>query len=144
VFHTPSLTPESLYFCSFKRRSTPLTRYSQLEIIVGEGSLIMKKRTRKPYISSDTYFNKLLKDPEIRMYYEEDYAKTRIAMAIRGLRKKAHLTQAQMARRMKTTQSAVARLESARDSRIPSLAVLSQIAVACGTRFEFGFRPRKA
>ena len=86
----------------------------------------------------------LLKDPEVRMRFEEDFAKTEIAMAIRTMRKRAHLTQAQLAKRMKTTQSVVARLESAKDSRVPSLSILSQLAAACGARFEFGFRFGKA
>ncbi len=55
-------------------------------------------------------------------------------------RTRAKLTQAQVARRMGTSQSAVARLESGRS---PSLASLRKYAAATGSRVEITLAPAK-
>ena len=54
-------------------------------------------------------------------------------------RTRARLTQAELAERMKTTQSVVARLESGRTR--PSARTLERIARATGTRLRIGFDP---
>jgi transcriptional regulator with XRE-family HTH domain len=53
------------------------------------------------------------------------------------LRVAAGLTQAEVARRMGTTQSAIARLESGRGKGSPSLATLRNCARALGYRLKF-------
>ena len=61
-----------------------------------------------------TLHKKLMKDPEYRKEYdalEEEFA---LIAAVAKARARAGLSQAQLAKRMKTTQSAVARLESGR------------------------------
>ena len=99
---------------------------------------------RKPYESSKRFFRGLLKGPEVRILYEKERAKSRIAMAVRAARKRARLTQAALAKRIGSTQSVIARLESGTDSRTPSLPLLAQIAAACRGRLELGFRFRSA
>lgn len=61
-----------------------------------------------------------------------------IAAAVIAARVKAGLTQAELAKRMGTTQSAVARLEGG--SR-PSTATLAKIAAATGTKLKIAFEP---
>lgn len=85
------------------------------------------------------FFKKLLKDPEVRMRFEEERAKSNIAMAVVAARKRAHLTQTALAKKAGTTQGVIARLEGGSDSRIPSMPLLASIARACGGVFEFGF-----
>ena len=63
----------------------------------------------KPYSSAAPFFKNMLKDREIRVLYEEVMAKQRIAMAVKAARTHAHLTQAELARRVHTNQSAIAR-----------------------------------
>ncbi|HJW40318.1 MAG TPA: helix-turn-helix transcriptional regulator [Rhizomicrobium sp.] len=83
--------------------------------------------------SFDAFKKKMLKDPEVRREYdalEEEFA---LIGELLKARTRAKLTQAQVARRMGTSQSAVARLESGRS---PSLASLRKYAKATGSKVE--------
>ena len=62
--------------------------------------------------------------------------------ALIGARARAGLTQAQLARRMKTTQAVVARLESGRTK--PSTRTLERFAAATGMRLRISFEPEAA
>lgn len=102
-------------------------------------------KINKKYIkSAEPFFRKLIKDPEVRFYYEQEKSKTKIAMAVKAARVRAHLTQANLAKRIGTTQSVIARLESGSDTRTPTLPLLHQIARACGGSLELGFRFKHA
>ena len=98
----------------------------------------MKKRS-KPYHAANVFINKLLKDHEIRITFEEERAKTHIAEAVRAARLRSGLTQIGLAKLAETTQAVISRIESGTDSRIPSLALLARIAGACRARLLFGF-----
>lgn len=77
------------------------------------------------------------KDPEfIREYdaLEEEFA---LAASLIKARIQAGLTQEEVAARMGTTQSAVARLEGGKS--LPSTATLIRFARATGTRLRFSF-----
>lgn len=76
----------------------------------------------------------LLSDPEVRAEYdalEQDFA---LANELISARAQAGLSQADVAARMGTTQSTIARLESGRS--LPSLRTLSRYAAAIGARAE--------
>ena len=78
---------------------------------------------------------RLLKDPQVRKEYdalEEEFA-------LIAARARAGLSQAELARRMKTTQSAIARLESGRAQ--PSTRTLQRFAAATGHRLKISFEP---
>ena len=80
---------------------------------------------------------RFMKDPAFREEYEradEEYA---LAEAMVRARTAANLTQSQLAERIGTTQSAIARLEAGRLS--PSIRTLRRYAEATGTRLTFGF-----
>ena len=82
-----------------------------------------------------------LRDPEYLREYralEEQYA---LASAMIEARARAGLTQEQLAERMKTSQSAIARMESGRT--IPSGSTLKRFARATGTRLRIRFEPDK-
>ncbi|MBI1328394.1 MAG: helix-turn-helix domain-containing protein [Alphaproteobacteria bacterium] len=84
--------------------------------------------------SVEAWKRKMLKNPAFRKEYdalEEEFA---LANELIGARAKAKLTQAQVARRMGTTQSAVARMESGR--KLPSTASLVKYAAATGHKVE--------
>ena len=75
---------------------------------------------------------RFMEDPEFREEYariEEEYA---LIEALVRARTAAKLTQAELAQRLGTTQSAVARLEGGRVS--PSFATLRRYAEATGSR----------
>ena len=75
------------------------------------------------------------KDPEYRMEYE----RLGPGFAVARARMRARLTQAELAERMATTQSVVARLESGRVC--PSTRTLERVARATGTRLRIHFDP---
>jgi len=97
-----------------------------------------------PYKSAKPFFRKLLRDAEVRILYEEERAKSEIAMAVRAARRRSNLTQAALARKIGSTQAVIARLESGTDSRTPSLPLLAHIAAACHGRLELGFKFKHA
>ncbi len=78
-------------------------------------------------------------DPEYRAEYERLEPEFALARAIIEARTRAHLTQAELAQRMATSQSAVARLESGRVR--PSTRTLEKVARATGTRLRIRFDP---
>jgi ribosome-binding protein aMBF1 (putative translation factor) len=82
------------------------------------------------------------KDPEMQRMFEEEMAKREIGTEIYNLREKAGLSQAQLAKRIGTTQSVISRLEDA-DYEGHSLAMLHRIAAAVEKRVEIRFVPMK-
>jgi ribosome-binding protein aMBF1 (putative translation factor) len=101
---------------------------------------------RKAYRPARPFVEKLLRDPEIRVQFEAERAKTLVAEAVRSARMRAGLTQTELAKLAKTTQAVISRIESGTDSRIPSLELLSRVAGACkaSLSFAFSFRPKRA
>ena len=78
----------------------------------------------------------LMENPEFREEYARADDEFKLIEALVRARTAAKLTQAELARRLGTTQSAVARLEGGRVS--PSLATLRRYAEATGTRLTVG------
>jgi len=85
----------------------------------------------------DVLHKKWLKDREYRKAYEALDEEFALAAAIMKARNRAGLSQAELARRMKTTQSTVARLESGRGR--PSTRTLDRFAKATGHRLKITF-----
>lgn len=83
--------------------------------------------------SFDAFKKKMLKNPAVKEEYdalEEEFA---LINELLGARAKAKLSQAQVAQRMGTSQSAVARMEG---GHTPSLSSLRKYARAVGRRVE--------
>jgi DNA-binding XRE family transcriptional regulator len=84
--------------------------------------------------SFETWKRKQLKNPEFKAAYdalEEEFA---LASELIGARARAKLSQEEVARRMGTSQSAVARMESGRT--LPSTSSLVKYAKAVGHKVE--------
>jgi ribosome-binding protein aMBF1 (putative translation factor) len=77
-------------------------------------------------------FKSEFEDREFRIFYEEEMARNEIALAIMTARKAAGLTQKELAEKVETKQSVIARLESGNDKRNTSLPLLARIAAATG------------
>jgi DNA-binding XRE family transcriptional regulator len=73
----------------------------------------------------------LLRNPKVRKAYTQMAPEFEIARELIAARARAGLTQAQVASRMGTTQSVVARLEG---GRLPSIRTLARYAKATGAR----------
>jgi transcriptional regulator with XRE-family HTH domain len=83
------------------------------------------------------------RDPEFAAAVAREDLNARVAMAIYDARTAAGLTQAQLAKRIGTQQSVIARLENA-DYRGHSLVMLQKVAEATGRRLEVTMRPIEA
>ena len=84
---------------------------------------------------------KWFRDDDYRREYdalEEEFA---LASALISARSRAGLTQEELAKRMDTSQSAIARMESGRS--IPSGSTLMRLAKATGTRLRITFEQAK-
>ena len=95
------------------------------------------KKTK--HITLDEVLKEQLKDPEFRFYFERARAIRNIAELVLKARKKAKLTQSQLAKKAQTTQAVIARLESGNDRRTPSLELLERIASALNARLQVSF-----
>ena len=75
---------------------------------------------------------RILANPEARAEYEAQAPEFDLAGELIAARARAGLTQSELAERMHTTQSAIARLESGRT--LPSMRTLARFAEATGSR----------
>jgi len=82
---------------------------------------------------------KWMKSKDYRKAVEELAPEFALARAVIDARVTAGLTQEQLARRMDTTQSVIARLESGRTR--PSTQTLERLAAATGTHLRISFEP---
>jgi DNA-binding XRE family transcriptional regulator len=77
---------------------------------------------------------RMLKNPAVKAEYDRLGPIHEVVFGLIESRHRAGLTQAQLAARIGTTQSAIARLENAR--HMPSLAMVARYAQAVGQRLE--------
>ena len=85
---------------------------------------------------------RLLKNSKVRQAYTEQSLEFLVARELIAQRLEADLTQQEVAKRMKTTQSVIARMESG--ARLPSLRTLESYAHALGKCVEVHFGKRRA
>ncbi|MFD2845193.1 helix-turn-helix domain-containing protein [Paracoccus cavernae] len=80
---------------------------------------------------------RLLENPEVRTEYAQADAEFSLIEAMITARREARLTQAELAQKIGTTQSAIARLEAGRVS--PSITTLRRYAEATGHQLRVSF-----
>ena len=97
-----------------------------------------RKRTRP----MDDLFAEWRKDPRYVAEYDALEEEFTLAAAVIAARVHAGLTQEQLAHRMGTTQSVIARLEGGKSK--PSTTTLEKLAQATGTRLKIAFEPHDA
>ena len=85
---------------------------------------------------------KWMRDPSYRKEYDALDEEFALASAMLEARSRAGLTQGELADRMETSQSAIARMESGRV--LPSGSTLKRFARATGSRLRVRFEPLKA
>jgi transcriptional regulator with XRE-family HTH domain len=86
-----------------------------------------------------TLHKRWMKDPAYRREHEALEEEFALMAEVAKVRARAGLSQAELAKRMKTTQSAVARLENGRG--LPSTRTLGRFARATGHRLKISFEP---
>ena len=87
----------------------------------------------------ESLHRKWMRDGEYRRAYEALTLEFEMARAVIQARAQAGLTQQQLAKRMDTSQSVIARLESGRVR--PSTRTLERVAAATGTLLRVSFEP---
>ena len=92
--------------------------------------------------NNKTYADKLLKDEKFKNSFEQEYKNLIISEKIAQLRRKANLTQDQLARKVHTTKSAISRYEN-NGYRGYSVSLLRKIASACGAELRISFVSNK-
>lgn len=85
---------------------------------------------------------KWMQDEDYSLEYEALSSEFALASAVIAARARAGLTQVQLARKLKTSQSAIARLESG--SALPSTRTLKKLAVATGSRLTISLEPARS
>ena len=85
--------------------------------------------------------NELMKNPAFKAEYDALEDEFSLARELIEARTRAGLSQAELAQRMGTTQSAIARLESGKAP--PSMRTIARIAAATGTRAVVRLEPRQ-
>jgi HTH-type transcriptional regulator/antitoxin HipB len=83
-------------------------------------------------IPFETLLEKWMQNPKFRAEYERIGPEMELAMSLAEARRDAELTQAELAKRMKTTQAEVARIESGRAG--PKWGTIERYALALGKR----------
>ena len=94
----------------------------------------------KNTIPAQVLFDEWHKDPEYLKEYEALEEEFALASQIIGARARAGLSQAELAERMNTSQSAIARLESGRSR--PSTRTLEKLAAATGSTLRISLEPK--
>ena len=93
-------------------------------------------------ISYEIFRQTLMAGSEVEAAYDAMANEFALAEALIAARGAAHLSQQQVAERMHTTQSAVARMESGRHA--PSMASLKRYATAVGRTIKLEIHPEPA
>ena len=120
------------YLCTLKAFPT----YTNLVVATSAYTRIGKNTKRRD--DFEKYLEKQLKDPEYREEYEKlEPLYTLIKLEIK-LRNKRHLSQKELAERMGTSQSAIARFE--RGNINPTLDFAVRLAKALNAKLAVGFK----
>lgn len=83
---------------------------------------------------------KRLKDPEFRQLWQESEVEYQLARKLIEKRLKQKISQRELAKRVKTTQAVISRIESM--SSNPSLGLLKRVAKALDSRLEIRLVPK--
>ena len=97
-------------------------------------------KTRIPKSVAQHIEEEYRKSAEFRKTYDEEVAKLRIDYQIEKLRKKRGLTQSGLARKLKTTQQTISRLEDTNNLQF-SVRTLARIATVLKSRLCIHFVP---
>ena len=101
------------------------------------------KKGKTHFISGDDVLAEQLDKPGVRDGYFHRLAVVEIAEAVRALREQAKLSQADLAARIGTTQSVIARIESGKDRRAPRFETIARVLEALGHGLELVVGPKR-
>lgn len=94
---------------------------------------------KKDRLYFDDWLKGQLKNPKLRRAYEQEDIRARLALRIAELRKRKRLSQAQLARKISTTQQVISDIETFKHANI-TLLTLQKIARALDKRLYIELR----
>ena len=99
--------------------------------------------TKRFIDTHDELKQSVMTDPEARAEYETFKLQLDLAHNMKRLREKCHVTQEEIAEKMHTTKSTIARLEAAggKSQHSPSLKTLAKYASALGYTLDIRLKP---
>jgi len=98
----------------------------------------MKRRITVPKTVSQHIEEEFRKSPVFRKAYDEELARLQIGYKIAQLKQMRHLSQAELAKKVNTTQQTISRLEDLRNARV-NVRTLVRIAAALKSETEYRF-----
>jgi DNA-binding XRE family transcriptional regulator len=101
-----------------------------------------KKKAIIPESVSQHIKDELKKSSDFRKAYSDEVTRLQLAYKITQLRKARNLSQAQLAKRVGTTQQTISRLEDSKNTRI-TIATLSKLSVALQAHLSIELLPKK-
>lgn len=99
----------------------------------------MEAKMRNPkYVTFEQLKKRLMRNPKFRRAYEASEPEYQLARSLIAARLKRNLTQAQLAKKAGTKQSAISRIESM--GSLPSVSTLRKLSKALDVPLEVRFR----
>lgn len=95
---------------------------------------------KRKHLDAQVVFDEFMKDPDFKREYEKVRQKNEPLRAILRARVERGMTQAGIAKRMGTTQSSIARVESGKSH--PTIPFMQRLAEALDMKLEIKFVPR--
>jgi ribosome-binding protein aMBF1 (putative translation factor) len=95
------------------------------------------------HVALKDVLKKKLKNPEFRLHFEESKSVSELCVSVANARHAIKISQQELAKRVGTTQSVIARLENGNQGRMPSLSLLSRVAAALKLNLVVGFEKRR-
>jgi len=97
------------------------------------------RKKRASGIPGDAFLSAQISDRKVLHHFGQRRLVHEVAIAVRSMRMGAGLTQAQLAKRVGTSQPTIARLEKGLDVRTPRWDTLQRIATALGRQLKLKF-----
>jgi ribosome-binding protein aMBF1 (putative translation factor) len=97
----------------------------------------------RKHVALKDVLKKKLKESEFSLYFEESRSVSDLCLAVTNARQIMKISQQELANRIGTTQSVIARLENGNQGRMPSLSLLGRIATALNLNLVVGFEKRR-
>jgi DNA-binding XRE family transcriptional regulator len=92
-----------------------------------------------PGVSFEDVLAARLRNPRFKHAFEERRMVHEVAIAVRAMRERAHLTQLELARRIGSSQPSIARIEKGLGYRTPHWETPKKIATALGKQLKLSF-----
>ncbi len=90
----------------------------------------------------ETVEKELLQDDAFRLEWEDRQMTAAFAEFAREMRKEVGFSQVELAKKLSVPQPVIARLESRKPKRVPTLDTMARLAAACGRRMVVRFEKR--